>query len=179
MPSLAWGDRYVSGNPTIDRQHRLLFDAFDALTQACAAGTNPAAIGHFIDICRDHILTHFNDEEAEMERIGYPAAKLEQHRKAHEQVAEAVLALVVAQNNGDIVTAGQALHAADLMVEHIKREDAAFITVARAAWTKPQAPVKPAKSAAKPVGKPVEKPAKDAKKPARVAKTSPAKSRKR
>jgi hemerythrin-like metal-binding protein len=169
MDTLAWSDRFISGHQTIDAQHEAIFAALDNLADACVGGDNPAAIGHFIDLCRTHIVEHFRDEEAEMVRIGYPADALAKHRTAHAAVAAAVFDLVESEAKGERISARHALTVAHLMSNHIKTEDVPFIRAARAVWKpgEPHLPApsidapKPAKQAARPAA------AKRAKKPAK------------
>ena len=79
---LVWRDMYECGNPTIDREHRELFDLANALFDASfSSQAAPAAYMEALDKLMNHIAQHFADEEAVLEDHGYK--KLESHRKAH------------------------------------------------------------------------------------------------
>lgn len=79
---LIWRDAYECGEPTIDREHRELFDLANALFDASfSSQSSPAAYLEALDKLLAHIAQHFADEEALLAEIGYK--KLESHSKAH------------------------------------------------------------------------------------------------
>lgn len=80
--NLAWQEAYECGDPTIDRQHRELFELANVLIDAFLSGAEDfAAIAPAYDRLLEHILRHFADEEAILARRSYP--ELELHRRAH------------------------------------------------------------------------------------------------
>jgi hemerythrin-like metal-binding protein len=83
MSTLAWDDRYATGVPAIDAQHKALFQSAQDLQEAVAAGTPDEAVTRVLDHLVTYCKTHFADEETHMDRLGFPelAAHQEEHRK--------------------------------------------------------------------------------------------------
>ena len=78
---LVWQEAYECGEPTIDREHRELFDLANVLLDASFAGALPEAFSAALETLLAHIVRHFADEEAVLARHGYE--HLESHRRAH------------------------------------------------------------------------------------------------
>ena len=78
---LTWLEAYECGEPSIDREHRELFDLANALIQAATDCSGPDRIGPAFDRLLDHVARHFASEEALLESHGY--ARLDTHRRAH------------------------------------------------------------------------------------------------
>ena len=73
---------YECGEPTIDREHRELFELSNAMIDAfMSSGGDPARAAPAYDRLLEHITQHFASEESLLERHGY--AGLEAHRRAH------------------------------------------------------------------------------------------------
>lgn len=89
MPSSTptWRDSYAIGEPTIDDQHRRLFDLSDQLLLAADQPQLTAAMMALYQYVR----THFGYEEALMRRIGYFGYA--GHRALHETLIERLNAL--------------------------------------------------------------------------------------
>jgi hemerythrin-like metal-binding protein len=105
--SLTWLEAYECGEPTIDREHRELFELGNALIAASIK--KDASIGSInspLDKLLAHVVHHFADEEALLAQHGY--AKLDAHKRAHAGLlarAEALKASAQAGQStlGDIV----------------------------------------------------------------------------
>ena len=79
---LAWQEAYECGEPTIDREHRELFDLANALLDSSLGGGNdPARVASAFQRLMEHIAAHFAHEEALLAQRGY--ARLEAHRRIH------------------------------------------------------------------------------------------------
>jgi diguanylate cyclase (GGDEF)-like protein/hemerythrin-like metal-binding protein len=78
---LQWSERYECGEPTIDDQHRRLFDLSNRLIGATLSGAGGTAAETALDELLDHIARHFADEEAILAARGY--GRLEEHRRIH------------------------------------------------------------------------------------------------
>jgi hemerythrin len=79
---LTWLESYECGEPTIDAEHRELFDLGNALMAAAikrdpAAAAVPAALNALLQ----HVARHFRDEEAVLALHGY--RQLAAHKRAH------------------------------------------------------------------------------------------------
>ena len=78
----------LTGVPTIDRQHRVLFDTLAELQASRGAG---AGAQQLEEICRDllaYALHHFETEEEMIERYGYDrdeGAQAQSHRAEHRE----------------------------------------------------------------------------------------------
>ena len=85
-----WGERYATGIPLIDEQHKELINLTNALFDACLQGDQTAQV--FKDTVRgvaDYINYHFSAEEKMLEKINYP--ELAEHKKQHAILAKQVL----------------------------------------------------------------------------------------
>lgn len=77
-----WRDAFKVNIPQVDQEHHRLFDLIKALSLDSVEKT--------VDELLEYVVTHFSNEQALMEKSGYPA--FEAHLKLHEefgaQVAE-------------------------------------------------------------------------------------------
>jgi len=79
---LVWQEAYECGDPTIDGEHRELFEMANRLIDATTrADIEGEAFLNSLDALLAHVQQHFSDEEAILERLHY--ADLEPHRRAH------------------------------------------------------------------------------------------------
>jgi hemerythrin-like metal-binding protein len=79
---LVWQEGYECGEPTIDREHRELFELANVLLDASFASvSSPQAFSAALDKLLAHIVQHFTDEEELLALHGYD--ELESHRLAH------------------------------------------------------------------------------------------------
>ena len=80
---LVWQESYESGDPTIDMEHRGLFQLGNILIDAAMCEReDPEAVRAALGDLLAHVVRHFADEEAILERLNY--AHLPDHRQAHE-----------------------------------------------------------------------------------------------
>ena len=77
---IEWRDGFKIGIDQVDQEHRHLFTLVRAL--------NLASVDHTVDELLNYVVTHFSNEQALMEKSGYPA--FEQHLKLHEEFAAQV-----------------------------------------------------------------------------------------
>lgn len=79
---LVWQEVYESGQQRIDADHRELFGRANTLIDAWLSGSHDwAGILRACDHLVEHIIVHFRDEEALLERHAFRG--LEAHRRAH------------------------------------------------------------------------------------------------
>jgi hemerythrin len=76
-----WQEYLSVGVEEIDKQHRLLFDKFNALLAACGAGSSAVEVNRLFAFLGAYVVTHFSDEERLMQRIGFP--EYPKHRTLH------------------------------------------------------------------------------------------------
>jgi len=88
MPTFAWDERYATGIPSIDAQHKALFQSARDLHEAVAAGTPDEVVARVLDHLVTYCRTHLEEEETHMDRLGFPdlPAHREEHRKLMAQV---------------------------------------------------------------------------------------------
>jgi len=77
---IEWRDGFKIGVDQVDQEHRQLFTLVRAL--------NLESVDHTVDELLNYVVTHFSNEQALMEKNGYPA--FEQHLKLHEEFAAQV-----------------------------------------------------------------------------------------
>lgn len=131
--SLVWQEAYECGEPSIDNEHRELFDLANALIQSTIEGGNAKeGLGLAFGKLFDHVASHFASEEALLEQHGY--AKVEAHRRAHAGLLERAIELKTA------VEAGQAklgsvveFLANDVVARHLFGADRDFFPLFKAA----------------------------------------------
>ncbi|MDZ4253782.1 MAG: hemerythrin domain-containing protein [Sulfuritalea sp.] len=74
-----WSEAIVTGLPTIDSQHKALFD----LAASFRGDGDQIRVMHTLTMLCDYANTHLRDEEALLEKIGY--RKLAEHRLLHQE----------------------------------------------------------------------------------------------
>lgn len=85
-----WSADFETGVETIDKEHQQLFKIINKLFAIRNSGKHGRwACQEGIKFFKTHAITHFANEEAYMEKIGYKM--LEQHRKIHEGFREDML----------------------------------------------------------------------------------------
>jgi hemerythrin len=79
---LIWQEAYECGEPTIDGEHRELFDVANTLFDASfKSETSPDVFSAALDKLLEHIVRYFADEEALLAQHGYEC--LGRHRLCH------------------------------------------------------------------------------------------------
>lgn len=123
---LTWQTAYECGNPTIDREHRQLFDLANALFEpAMLIASRPEAFAVALDRLLAHVARHFRDEEAVLAAHEYRG--LEAHRILHANLIAGATRLK-AQVEAGARTAGD-LHefvVNEVVAEHMFRADREF-----------------------------------------------------
>lgn len=75
-------DNLITGNKTIDEQHKELIDKINQLLQAIETNRDKAVAVKTLNFLTDYVYYHFQEEEKLQEEAGYPG--LEDHKKQHE-----------------------------------------------------------------------------------------------
>ncbi len=128
MP-LAWTADLDTGIDVIDQQHRRIVDFVNDLEAAQVLGDQKKIKG-VVDDCVDYTLSHFAFEESLQEEAGYPYCK--PHKKVHQLFARKVSEYQQRMELGDDV--GAELHnmLSRWLVNHIKHDDADYVSSVRA-----------------------------------------------
>ncbi|HTT72328.1 MAG TPA: bacteriohemerythrin [Anaeromyxobacteraceae bacterium] len=79
--AIEWTPRLAVGIPSIDMQHRELFDRVNALLAAMEAKRGESELGRVVVFLGDYVVTHFGAEERLMQQHGYP--DFPAHKLAH------------------------------------------------------------------------------------------------
>ena len=123
---LIWSEAYECGEPTIDRQHREVFDLANALFAASfKSESSPGAFSAALEKLLANIVRHFADEEALLAQHGYQ--DLEAHRLAHANLlargAELKASVAAGKTTlGDLVE----FLANRVVAQHLFKEDRKF-----------------------------------------------------
>ena len=72
----------LTGNQLIDSEHRQLFDAINALLDACAQGAGRTKINETVQFLNSYVSKHFRDEEQLQLQSKYPGYNA--HHTFHE-----------------------------------------------------------------------------------------------
>jgi diguanylate cyclase (GGDEF)-like protein/hemerythrin-like metal-binding protein len=97
---LYWLEAYESGDPTIDAEHRELFELGNALIAAAIEQQpQPGAWREARHSMLAHLAQHFRDEEVLLDQSGY--ARLSEHRRAHAELLRRAHELSAAVDGGD------------------------------------------------------------------------------
>ncbi len=80
--TLRWQNEYKINIPTIDAQHKQLFNTYTDLNQALKAGLKPSVIEDTLNRLQLYVTRHFTMEEKYMEEVEYP--RMAEQVAAHE-----------------------------------------------------------------------------------------------
>lgn len=83
-----WTPELLTGDLRVDEQHLSLFRETEAFAESLATGVSVVETSRYLSRLTVHILEHFDDEEALMNRAGFPG--LPAHRIQHLEFAERV-----------------------------------------------------------------------------------------
>jgi diguanylate cyclase (GGDEF)-like protein/hemerythrin-like metal-binding protein len=133
IPSLleiVWEDSYCCGEPTIDAQHQRLFALANALFGATTSGQPSGEITLRLRKLAAHAAQHFRDEEALLQKEGYP--EVAAHARAHEGL---LLQMIQLQDESEKGTLDMArlveFFIVDVVQGHLLAEDTKFFACFR------------------------------------------------
>ncbi len=115
----------LTGNQTIDMQHKELITALNGLMDACSKGKGREEIAKSIQFLGKYTEYHFNEEEKLQRQSYYP--DLVNHKKLHADFKAKIKDLgVKLQKDGPTIALVGELNLAlgQWLLHHIKREDA-------------------------------------------------------
>ncbi|QDM00096.1 diguanylate cyclase [Rhodopseudomonas palustris] len=128
QPGLLWHDSYACGEPTIDRQHRELFDLANVVLSAEIATLEPARLAEVVELLIARVAEHFAYEESVLEAIDYDERA--RHRMEHDHLLARARQVCDAMSAG-----GQSLGELReflvnaLIVGHMLRDDRQFFSL--------------------------------------------------
>ncbi|MEW6352492.1 MAG: bacteriohemerythrin [Thermodesulfobacteriota bacterium] len=86
--AIRWTDDLITGEKTIDDQHRLLFEAVGDLMDAMWEGKGSQEVGNLLKLLSGYVEKHFLDEEVFMRTRHYP--DYEPHKRVHDAFSEEI-----------------------------------------------------------------------------------------
>ena len=113
-----------TGNALIDREHRELIDAINALLDSCSKGQGRNELEKTAKFLQSYTSKHFSDEEQLQRQNNYP--DYVQHKKYHEAFKKTVADIVarLSVNGPTIALVGEINTAlAGWLINHIQKED--------------------------------------------------------
>lgn len=81
-------DNLITGNKTIDSQHKELIGKINDLLNVVETSKEKAVAAKTLNFLNDYVIYHFGAEEKLQEEVGYPG--LEDHKKQHEILKQTV-----------------------------------------------------------------------------------------
>jgi hemerythrin len=125
-----WDEKYATGNPDVDAQHKQLFGMVNGLHEALVAGHGKDKMGPTLKGVAAYTVEHFRTEELLMLESGYPG--FPEHKRKHEQLLGQVGQLAADFDAGKLtLPLTLARFLADWITHHIEEEDQKM-----AAWLK-------------------------------------------
>lgn len=134
MEPVVWDKRLATGDPHIDAQHEELHDLVLELgLMADEREEDRVRLGEVLFDVIAYASTHFSDEEALMERIGFPG--LDRQKRLHAEFRTALAAMSDRFAEGDPTLNAAAMQTwlQDWLLHHVWEEDLQF-----AAYVRPQ-----------------------------------------
>lgn len=126
MAVFTWDERYETGYPEIDADHRQLVDSINRLFEAMDNGTPLEVYGH-LRVVHLYVTGHFAREEALIDQVGYPDALA--HKAMHESFAARYVNFMDRDPKVLLVKMSVFLH--DWLHHHILVEDKKLFDFAR------------------------------------------------
>lgn len=123
---MPWDERFATGHPELDRQHRVLFDLIDRIGTTEGGVFKPDK--HATLDLLEAILQHFGYEDGLMLRFAFPEA--EAHRATHRSLGHLIIKLREDVINGSLDHAEFQRFLDDWWREHVDGSDqrlAAFL----------------------------------------------------
>jgi hemerythrin len=128
MQRLKWKANYTIGIPTIDRQHRKIFENLADLERAITKRQSSNEIQFLIKQLAANLDLHWAVEEALLEIIRYP--QIEEHRRSHAKLSE-VFAKFEIQLGGHQPLDEVVKFFETWFIEHVLAGDADYLVYAR------------------------------------------------
>ena len=122
---MVWREEYSVNIQRIDNHHRRLFEMANRLIDAVRHGKGSSEMAESLDFLMGYAMYHFSEEEALLERYGYPEqpGHAQKHKRLLAQVRELEERLAVNSMNADeVLTFLQ-----DWILNHILVEDRRYM----------------------------------------------------
>ncbi len=131
---LEWDNRFKTGLPLIDNQHKTLIELINRLFSCMRDGGNRQQTMEIVDELVNYTVTHFQAEEDLMRKHHYPA--LGEHIKVHQKfVSQVSVFAQKIKSDSHLAPADIYKFLKDWLINHIEKEDrdgyGSFITKSR------------------------------------------------
>jgi hemerythrin len=124
---LHWHEEYSVNIQRIDNHHRRLFEIGNTVLDAVESEKPVAEVAEAFGLMVEYALFHFAEEEALLERYGYP--ELDTHRHRHQRLVVAMNELFERiQRGSPVISAELLVFLQDWLVTHILREDRRYVS---------------------------------------------------
>ncbi|MDR1531689.1 MAG: hemerythrin family protein [Clostridiales bacterium] len=124
MATYIWNDMWTTGIPLMDSQHKQLFDALNALLDACSNNRASEQVDKTLNFLANYTVKHFGDEERLQIQYGYP--DFASHKKLHDNFKKFVSELaaeIKAEGPTVPLIAKVNFGVGDWLIQHIYTED--------------------------------------------------------
>jgi hemerythrin len=122
MDELVFTDDLLTGEDTVDYQHKVLIGLINDLIRANKFSENVELIVEItIDELIKYTIHHFNDEELIMKKRGY--VSLAHHQEQHKDFANKVVDYKNRHSNGEKINNELLKFLTTWLIRHIKHED--------------------------------------------------------
>lgn len=116
-------EELITGNALIDSEHRQLFEAINALLDACANGKGRDQVMKTVDFLNGYVGRHFADEEKLQVSSNYPGYSSHKifhdgYKRQLQQTTQELLA-----EGATVKALGKLNQVAGVLVSHIRTED--------------------------------------------------------
>jgi hemerythrin len=126
MPIAIWTAALETGNPTVDKQHKRLFEMVNDLHHSIIKGDAQDVMGPVLKRLANYTVDHFGTEEALMQSTKYP--NLGRHKAKHVELTKQVLELVAKFDEGKLTLPSTlSKFLTDWLTVHIRQEDMELI----------------------------------------------------
>jgi len=120
--NIRWNEDYALGIDHIDTQHKHLFEIVNKIYALKDNAHVKEGIKNILYELNEYMQEHFDDEEAYMEKIGFP--ELPEHRLLHANIITQLSQFVRSPNHRlDILQTKMRVMAKRLLIDHIIYED--------------------------------------------------------
>lgn len=89
--TIEFDDNLITGNSTIDEQHKELIDRIKQFVDSCQNGDAKIKAIKMLDYLADYTDFHFTEEEKLQEDVNYPGLK--EHKEKHEEFRKTLKSL--------------------------------------------------------------------------------------
>lgn len=127
MAIAIWNDSYLTGDATVDLQHRNLFKMVNELHDAVVAGKGKEVLQPTLKKLASYTIEHFGIEERLMQRAEYPG--YDGHKSKHETLANQARTPIADYETGKaVLTITLSQFLSEWLRHHINEEDKGMIT---------------------------------------------------